>query len=109
VRSSPTLGTSSSYVAFTLKLPRFVYTFISKVIKKHSSLVALLRINPNPLVGSEASFLYHAIRARPGPATDKAEPPSRARWGNLPKSQHFFFFNHFSSVLISLPHIGEKP
>jgi hypothetical protein len=75
VRSSPMPGTSSSYVAFTLKLPSFVHIFISKAIKRRSLFVVLSRIVPNPLAGSEASFLYHAIRARPDPATDRVKPP----------------------------------
>jgi hypothetical protein len=79
VRSSPTLGISSSYIIFTLKLPSFVHIFISKAIKKRSLLVTLSRIDPDPLAGSEASFLYHAIRARPDPATGRAEPPLGAR------------------------------
>jgi hypothetical protein len=87
--------TSNSYVAFTLKLPRFVHIFISKAIKRRSLLVILSRIDPDPLAGSEASFLYHAIRARPDPATDRAEPPLGARWGEPPKSQRFFFFDRF--------------
>jgi hypothetical protein len=55
------LGTSSSYVTFTLRLPSFVHIFISKAIKKRSLLFILSRIDPDPLAGSEASFLYHAI------------------------------------------------
>jgi hypothetical protein len=83
-RSSPMLGTSKSYITFTLKLPSFVHIFISKAIKKCSLLVVLSRIDPDPLAGSEASFLYNAIRARPNPTT------GRARWGEPPKSQEFF-------------------
>jgi hypothetical protein len=86
VRSSPTLGTSSNYVTFTLKLTSFVHIFILKVIKKHSLLV-LSGIDLDPLAGSEASFFYHAIKTRPGPATGRVEPPSGARWGEPPKSQ----------------------
>jgi hypothetical protein len=78
-RSSPTLRTSSSYVTFTLKLPSFVHIFISKAIKKRSLLIVLLRIDPDPLAELEAPFLYHAIRARPDPATGRAEPPLGAR------------------------------
>jgi hypothetical protein len=89
-RSSPTLGTSKSYIAFTLKLPSFVHIFISKAIKKCSLLVILSRIDPYPLAGSEASFLYHAIRARPNPAIGRAEPPSRARWGGTPQVPRIF-------------------
>jgi hypothetical protein len=73
------LGTSSSYVAFTLKHPSFVHIFISKAIKKRSLLVVLSRIDPNPLAGSEAPFIYHTIRARPNPTTGQAKPPSGAR------------------------------
>jgi hypothetical protein len=89
------LGISSSYVIFTLKLPSFVHIFISKAIKKRSLLVALSRIDLDPLAGSEASFLYHAIRARPDPATGRAEPPLGARWRGGPKSRRFFLFDHF--------------
>jgi hypothetical protein len=73
------LATSSSYIVFTLKLPSFVHIFISKAIKRRSLLVVILRIDPDPLARSEASFLYHTIRVRPDPATDRAEPPSGAR------------------------------
>jgi hypothetical protein len=78
-KSSPMLGTSSIYVASTLRLSSFVCTLISKAIKKRSLLIALLRIDPNPPAGSEASFLYKIVRARPDPAHDRAEPPSGAR------------------------------
>jgi hypothetical protein len=92
-RSSPTPGTSSSYVAFTLKLPSFIHIFISKAIKRRSLLIVLSRINLDPLAGSEASFLYHAIRARPDPATGRAEPPSGAKVeGNPPSPNDFFLF-----------------
>jgi hypothetical protein len=100
------LGTSSSYVTFTLKIPSFVYTFISKAIKKHSLLVALLRIDLNPLARSESSFLYHAIRARPDPTTNRAEPPLGARWGATPQSPDVFsFFDRFFDTILNLPPI----
>jgi hypothetical protein len=104
------LGTSSSYVSSTLKLPSFVYTFILKAIKKHSLLVALSRIDPNPLVGSEASFLYHAIRARPDPATDRAKSPSGVGGGGPPPIPNvFFFFDHFLIPSQSLlPYFGKR-
>jgi hypothetical protein len=89
------LGILSSYIIFTLKLPSFVHIFISKAIKKHSLLVALSRIDPDPLAGSEVSFLYHAIRVRPDPAIGRAEPPLGARWGGPPKSRRFFLFDLF--------------
>jgi hypothetical protein len=91
-RSSPTLRTSGSYAAFTLKLLSFVHIFISKAIKKRSLLIILSRIDPDPLAGSEASFLYHTIRARPDPATGRAKPPSGARWGGTPQVPMIFLF-----------------
>jgi hypothetical protein len=66
--------------------------FISKTIKNHSLLVILSRSDPDLLAGSEASFLYHAIRARPDPTTGKAEPPLGARWGGPPPSPNDFSF-----------------
>jgi hypothetical protein len=94
-RSSPTLGTSSSYVASTLRLLSFVHTFILKAIKKCSLPIALSRVGPNPLVGSEASFLYHMVRVRPDPTIGRAEPPLGDRWWEPPDPQRFFFFDQF--------------
>jgi hypothetical protein len=85
-----TLGTSSSYFTFTHMFPSFVHIFISKAMKKRYLLFVLLRIDPDPLAGSEASFLYHAIGVRPNPATGRAEPPSGARWA--PPSPNNFSF-----------------
>jgi hypothetical protein len=82
----------SSYAAFTLKLPSFVHIFISKAIKRRSLLVILSRIDPDLLAGSKASFLYHAIRERPDPTTDKVEPPSGVRWGATPQVPMIFSF-----------------
>jgi hypothetical protein len=84
--------TSSSYIAFTLKLPSFVHIFILKVMKRRSLLIVLSRIDLDPLTGSEASFLYHAIKARPDPTTGRVEPPSGARWGEPPSPSNFFLF-----------------
>jgi hypothetical protein len=105
-------GTSSNYVAFTLKLPSFVHIFISKAKKRRSLLVVLSRIDPDPLARSEASFLYHTIRVRPDPATDRVEPSSGVRWGEPPKSPMIFFlFDYFfekDSALISISCTSAK-
>jgi hypothetical protein len=84
VKSSPTLGTLSSYVTFTLKLPSFVHIFISKAIKKHSLLITLSRINVDLLAGTEASLLNRMKRARPGHTTGRTKPPSGAKGDSTP-------------------------
>jgi hypothetical protein len=56
-KSSTMPRTLSSYITFTLKLPSFVYIFISKAVKRRSILIKLSRIDLDPLAGSEASLL----------------------------------------------------
>jgi hypothetical protein len=97
-------GTSSSYVAFTLRLPSFVHIFISKAIKKRSLLIALLRIDLDPVAGTEASLFNCAERARPGPATGRVEPLSGAKGGDplLGPNDFFTTFSKKDSALVSL-------
>jgi hypothetical protein len=84
-------GTLNGYVASTPKLSSFVHIFISKVIKKHSLLITLSRIDIDPLAGTVASLLNHAKRVRPDPATGRVVPPSRAK-GVPPGPNNFFSF-----------------
>jgi transposase InsO family protein len=82
---------------FTLKLPSFVHIFISKAIKKRSLLIALSRIDLDPLAGTEVSLLNHVKRARPGPATSRIEPPSGARGDPLGPNDFFTTFSKKTS------------
>jgi hypothetical protein len=101
--------TSSSYVAFTLKLPNFVHIFISKAIKKRSLLITLSRIDLDPVAGTKASPFNRAKRAKLDPVTGRAKPPSGAKGGTSPGPNDFFTtFSKKDSALVSLSCSGRK-